>query len=395
MLKKHLLVALGLAGMACPVVAVADGYGGEVSGIGRLPVSSLASSAHPDGLAWPVRAWPRAEPGDDVAKEQLMAAVDALASPESVVQGRVNALILVHRGQIVVERYGEGVTAGTPLYTGSIAKFFNNAVAGVMTRRGMLDVTEPAGAPEWRAPGDPRQAITFEHLLQMRSGLRWDEEYMNPNSNAFRGYFGEGYSDVAAYVARQPLDYTPGEVQEYSSGTSTLLARQMMRKAGGKDAYLALFGQEIAKPLGITSYVLEFDLAGSPQAGMYSYISGQDLARLTYLYLRDGMWDGARILPKGWVDWSRTTPNARASVGERDVQYGAQVQTAFTSLGEDVFGHSGVGTQFAFAFPERDLVMVILSSLYDFPPNTSAAQMVPHLFGLIQAFPKDGTPYGQ
>ena len=328
-------------------------------------------------------------------KLQPLDAYDALASPDSVVQGRVNALVLVHRGRIVVERYGDGVDARAPLYTGSIAKFFNNAVAGVMTRRGMLDVAEPADAPEWRAPGDPRQAITFEHLMQMRSGLKWDEEYLDPTSDAFRAYFLEGYGDVAAYVARQPLDYAPGRVQEYSSGTSTLLARQMMTKAGGKKAYLTLFEREIAKPLGIESYVLEFDLAGSPQAGMYSYIRAQDLARFTYLYLRDGVWDGARILPEGWVDWSRTTPNAEAAIGARDVQYGAQIQTAFTRLGEDVFGHAGVGTQFAFAFPERDLVMVILSSLYDFPPNTSAAQMVPHLFGLIQAFPKGGKPYGQ
>ncbi|MEM8988733.1 MAG: serine hydrolase, partial [Pseudomonadota bacterium] len=385
MFIKTLKAALCLAVLCAPGAAIADNHG--VEGIGRKPIAALSSSSHPEGLAWPTKAWERGEIDEDVAKEQLLAAVGALSSPDGVLQGRVNAMLLIHRGKLIVERYAEDVGPDTPLYLGSVAKLFNNTMAGVMVERGLLDVSSPVGAPEWRAPGDPRQAITFEHLLQMRSGLKWDENYLDPNSNAFKAYFGEHYGDVAAYVAGLPLEYAPGEVQEYSSGSSTLLARHLAETAGGKKAYLNLFKSGIAKPLGVDTYVPEFDLAGSLQAGMHSYISAEDLARITYLYLRDGMWDGERILPEGWVDWSRTVPNAKARAGEQGV-YGAQVQIAFTMLNEDIFGHTGVGAQFAFALPERDVVMVILNSLYDFPPNTSAAQMVPHLMGIINAFPK-------
>ena len=391
--NRPLLAACGFLGAAFSTGAAADGHGEAVSGIGRKPVSSLASSAHPDGVAWPTRAWARGEPADDVAKDKVQAAADALMATDGALGGLVNGIVLAHRGKIVLERYSEGVDADTPLYTGSVAKFFNNATAGVLTRRGALNVKDSVGAPEWRAPGDPRQAITFEHLLQMRSGLKWEEEYLDPNSDAFRVYFGEGYSDVAAYVARQPLDYAPGDVQEYSSGASTLLARELMRKAGGKKAYMSMIDKEIMAPIGVDSYVLEFDLAGTPQAGMYSYITPQDLARFTYLYLRDGVWDGRRILPEGWVDWSRTVPNAKAMVGARPVSYGAQTLILLERLGEDIFGHLGVGNQFALALPERDLVIVIMCSIYDFPPNISGAEVFPHLMTFINAFPKDGKPY--
>ncbi|MCB1039643.1 MAG: serine hydrolase [Acidimicrobiales bacterium] len=370
-----------------------------------LPQRPLAPlPAQPDDVAWPTDEWPTASPTEAGADaERLDALLDELVEVEVHPRvGRTYACAVVAGGRLVAERYGrrvvqdlrslepdppfEDLSADSPLLSWSMAKSITNLAVGVAVGDGSIEVDQEVGDPRWQAPGDPRAAITWTDLLTMRPGLRWTEEYYDLEGDSMPDVitmlFGEGAADMAAYAASFPLDAQPGtdEAYLYSSGTTNIVAANLQRVLGldrvGMDAFLH---ERIFDPLGMATATATFDPAGTFIGSSYVHATLRDWARFGLLALRDGRWGDRRIVPAGWIDWSR-----RARSWDEEVLHGAH-WWAWDSP-ETPFAAHGFEGQRVVAFPERDLVVLRFGrSGADDSPALNA-----HLFEIARCFPATG-----
>jgi CubicO group peptidase (beta-lactamase class C family) len=236
-----------------------------------------------------------------------------------------------------------------------MAKSVLHAVVGILVGAGRLDVSAAVGVPDW-PEGDPRRAITLDQMLRMSSGLRFDEEYTDPeSSNTIQMLFGPGKDDTAAFAAAQPALHRPDAVWSYSSGTSNIVSARVGRVVGGGEAGMRDFlERELLGRIGMRSAEPRFDAAGTWIASSFLFATARDFARFGLLCLRDGVWEGERILPPGWIDYARTpTP---ASGGE----FGAHFWLAQDGSGN--FTANGFRGQYTLMCPLRDLVVVRLGT---------------------------------
>jgi CubicO group peptidase (beta-lactamase class C family) len=320
-----------------------------VSDLPPLPVQ-------PADVPWPTEQWPEGPPEPDVDAARLAELVDPLfASPASAEHGENLALLAIHRGRVVLERYAEGKGPDDTFRSWSMAKSIVHALVGVLVGRGELDLHAPAPVLAWRGEGDARGAITLEHLLRMLDGLDFFEDYVpgGRRSDVLEMLYQSGKDDVSAYAAARPLAHPPGTFWSYSSGTSNIVASVVGRAvAGGRDGMLAFMRDVLLEPIGMRSAKPRFDAAGTFIGSSYCFATARDFARFGLLYLRDGVWDGRRLLPEGWVDHARTpTP---ASSG----WYGAHWWLALDGSGR--FSANGYEGQYIIVDPCRDLILVRL-----------------------------------
>lgn len=267
----------------------------------------LPLPAQPEGVAWPTREWPTGEP-----TAGLREVVDEVFSDEDL-YGTTYAVAVAQGGRLLLERYGgelphfdrppEPVEPGTPLLSWSMAKSVLHAAVGILVGAGRLDLESPAGVPGW---DDARAEITLDQLLQMRDGLEWAEDYVDAGvSDVIEMLFGSGSEDVAGYAEARPLAHPPGTVFNYSSGTSNIVSAVVGRVVGPGEATRRFLLERLLHPIGMLSADPRLDAAGTFVGSSYVHATAQDWARFGTLYLRDGTWDGTRILPEGWVDHGR------------------------------------------------------------------------------------------
>ncbi len=264
--------------------------------------------------------------------------------------GHVRAILVVKRGRLVYEAYHslDGPNEVTP--SASIAKSFTSAVIGLLVGDGRLTLNAPAPVRAWANPGDPRHAITLADLLHMSSGLKWNEDYTNsPDSDVYKMI---AAPDAADYAASLPLESKPGTVWKYSTGTAAILAGIIIDTLGGEQAAEHYIRTRLLLPIGITTTRFVHDRSGRWFGGLGADSTARDYARFGLLYLRDGVWNNRRILPAGWVDYTRTP-------GPASPQYGA-----LWWLNDEPGSFSAVGLygQFILVAPALDLVIVVTAT---------------------------------
>lgn len=247
------------------------------------------------------------------ARPELKAVLDAaFAEPAAPPHERTKAVVVLHEGRVVAERYAPGYRVDTPILGFSISKSVINALLGILVRQGKLDVRAPAPIAAWQDPGDPRRAVTVEHLMRMTSGLDLDEtgSGFDPSNQMF---YVE--TDMAGYAERAKLKVQPGTRWYYSSAGVHLLARIVRDRAGGSgDAVQRFAADELFHPLGMRHVTMETDATGTPIGAHYMLATARDWARFGSLYLDDGVVGGRRILPEGWITFS-TTPTLETDYG--------------------------------------------------------------------------------
>ncbi|MGK2928835.1 MAG: serine hydrolase domain-containing protein [Acidimicrobiales bacterium] len=325
------------------------------------PLPPLPSQ--PDGVDWPTEAWPEGAVPDGVDLEPLL---EEIMDPDGPL-ARSRAVVVVHGGRLVAERYGdrtdvwgevtdEPVTSDTPLISWSMAKSMLHAVVGMLVDEGRLVLDAPAPVPEWQTNNDPRSAISLEHLLAMRDGLDFVEDYDDAGrSHVMDMLFGSGTADTAAFTAARPLAHEPGTVFNYSSGTSNVISAIVRRELGGEEPYREFLHDRLFGPIGMCSADPRFDEAGTWVASSFVWATARDMARFGYLYLRDGTWGGTRVLPEGWADHGR---RPRSVDPEDDRLYGAHWWVVGDDLG--TFWANGHEGQSILVCPVLDLVVVRL-----------------------------------
>jgi len=301
---------------------------------------------------------------------QLRKALDrAFAEPAQPPYRRVRAIVIMRDGKIIAERYAHGIGPDTPLLGYSVTKSVINALVGILVREGKLNVKAPAPVSAWSSPADPRHVITPDQLMRMTSGLNLDENDSGDDPVS-RMLFSE--HDMAAFAEQARLKAKPGQVWEYTSG-NTLITSAIIRDAVGGHAadVLAFAHRELFDPVGMQHVTMEFDDAGTPIGATRMYASGRDWARFGELFLDDGIADGKRILPRGWVAYS-TRPTLDSPYGAGFWINGGKSDDARArveaGMPVDGFYASGNFGQRIVVIPSQHLVIARFGATID-PPN--------------------------
>ena len=293
------------------------------------------------------------------------------------------AQLVLHKGEVVSEFYGPEVTAQTTLISWSMAKSMTHALVGIAQMDGLLHVENSNLFPEWA--NDERRNITLQQLLEMRSGLSWVEDYVDDDvSDVIDMLFGSGKDDNAGYAIAQPLAVVPGAEWVYSSGTTNIVTRllgNVLGDSAGSHANMEHFMRtRLFDAIGMRAEP-KFDPAGTFIGSSYVYATAREFAKFGQLYLQDGVCNGVRILPEGWVDHARAQHVFDEETG---LGYGAHW---WTLPGErNSLVASGYEGQYIMVIPDRDLVVVRLG-------KTVAAlrsAVVAELREVIEQFPLTG-----
>ena len=294
---------------------------------------------------------------------KLKQAVDAAFEPESAMTA---AFVVTWNGRLVAERYGAGITARTPLESWSMGKSVTAALMGILIHQGVYQLTQPAPIPEWQRPGDPRREIRIADLLNMSSGLRirapQDPDYDLAGPYPDHLYLYTGRVNAFHYAASRPLQWPAGQVGRYRN-TDPVLVNYLIRLAVERrgEEYLSFPQRALFDRIGIRTMVLETDPYGNFLAQGYDLMSARDWARLGNLFLQDGVWNGERILPEGFVRFVSTVAPAWAADG-RPIYGGffwINGDGTFP-VPKDAYFMSGAGGQTTLIVPSHGLVVVRL-----------------------------------
>jgi CubicO group peptidase (beta-lactamase class C family) len=321
--------------------------------IPRLPHVQFAPPPDVAGLPFP--AGDRVDlPADgiDPAHRAMETALSLAFDGNSYGSGTVTASVIVmHGGRIVAERYREGFGPHSGYRTWSTAKSISAALIGIAVMQGLLDPDAPADVPEWSHPGDPRQAITYKQLLWMSSGL------YSGGSNTNAIYFGG--QDVVSAAATTPLEAEPGTRWKYANNDTLLLLRALRHRLGDDLRYLRFPYDELLHPLGMYHTRMETDHLGNFIGSSQTYTTARDLARFGLLLAGDGVWNGRRLLPAGWVGFLATPAPAKPPV-DGQWGYGAQfwLLDRMPGVPPGTYTTAGNKGQYVTVVPGHDLVIV-------------------------------------
>lgn len=348
--------AAGPLGLGQARAVYRDGYGCTLINGGRVSALPELEPA-PASAPWTIAAQGSPDAVARVDYAALDGALDVAFASNDI--GNRAVLVAVD-GKIVAERYAEGFSAETPFLSWSMAKSVTATMFGAAALQGLVDIEDLAPAPLWE--NDPvRSQITWDDLMQMQSGLEFEEIYENPRSTVSRMLFEA--ADAGAVAMRMPAAHEPGDAWYYSSGTSNIIAKLLRETLQRADINDQAFAREaLFEPIGANGFTLEPDASGVFVGSSFAYASVRDWARLGQLYLQDGVWAGTRILPEGWSDY------VAAPALQSDNQYGAQFwlnrdgeddrARFFKALPEDVYMMSGHEGQYVLIIPSKNAVIV-------------------------------------
>ncbi len=328
------------------------------------PIKLKSRLPDPSKQLWPMGdALPKDPPPSEIDAPKVKQAVDAAFEPAA---GMTAAFVVSWRGRLIAERYGEGITTHTPLESWSMGKSVTATLMGILVKQGVYGLWQPAPIPEWQDAGDPRRKIRIADILHMSSGLRikapQDPDYDPSGTYPDHLYLYTGSVDSFHYAATRPLQWPPNTVGRYHN-TDPVLINYLIRLAVQKrgEEYFSFPQRALFDKIGIRTMVLETDPFGNFLTQGYELASARDWARLGNLYLQDGVWNGERILPQGYVKFVSTL--APAWEADKRPIYGGFFWINGDGrfpVPKEAFYMAGAGGQTTLIIPSHDLVVVRL-----------------------------------
>lgn len=337
----------------------------------------------PADVAWPTADWTTGPLPGGADPDALRMAMDDAFSGRIAQLGETREVVIIQGGRLVHEQYAAGYSKDTRLVSWSMAKSVTQALVGVAVQQGRVRIDRPMGSPHWQA-NDRRAQISWRTWLQMTDGQRY-LEIGAPSvtaSDASKKLFGAGRLDVARWCAGLPLVHEPGTYWNYNSCGIVLTADALTRAVvpdpssprQRREVMMGWMRENFFNVIGMRSAQPEFDATGLYYGSALIYANARDFAKFGYLYLRDGMWDGRRVLPEGWVDFART-PGA----GHNSDGYGAgwwlnppsgvgrPSRVLMDTGGRDGFSAQGHEGQLVLVVPSKDLVIVRMGLIAETP----------------------------
>lgn len=345
-------------GIGCVILAPDQTF--EV--LDELPVQTLAAmTGDPTTIAWP--------DGDMVPTLKLPAYIDAdrlsAASQWSfereTPEQTTLSLLVVHKGQIIHERYADGVTMNTKTRTWSTAKSIAATLIGMLVDQGKMNLDAPLGI-EWlpkerTSDNDPRAAITLRHVLNMSSGLYTvDSRRMEYATGSGLSYWA-GASSVNGARDRG-LIRQPGSYWDYENYDTILAVLAMKNALGDAQTYLEFPRKALFDKIGMRNTFPSTDRFGDFIFSSQVYTNARDLARFGMLYEQKGLWNGERLLSEDWINFVRTPAPSTANRGNF---YGGQwwlVPDDRNDVPKDAYATAGNRGQYVIVVPSHDLVIV-------------------------------------
>jgi CubicO group peptidase (beta-lactamase class C family) len=264
---------------------------------------------------------------------------------------KTRTVLVVHKDHILAEKYLDGFDGTTPILGWSMTKSVLATLYGILEHKGKLKVNMFAPIAEWEK--DDRSKITLDHLLRMQSGLTWEEDY-SKISDVTKMLFLD--SDMTKSQLRKKSVAEPGQVWNYSSGTTNLLSGLLHNYIPGKQAYLDFPYTALIDRIGMHSMLLEADMKGNYVGSSYGWANTRDWAKFGLLYLHRGNWNGEQIFSPEWVDYvTRPTKNSNGTYG---AHFWLNANGKFPDVPRDMFSANGFQGQYVFVVPSKELVVV-------------------------------------
>jgi hypothetical protein len=304
-----------------------------------------------DTLKWPIgNILPARNTGIDTVK---LGEITRKIITDNYYKGNAFAFMVLHKGIPVAEAYKPQFNQKTRFLSWSMAKSFINAMVGILVKEGRLDVNKPVALDEWKS--DDRSKITLNNIMQMQSGLKWNEDYGNRSDVTLMLHC---ESDMGHFAIERPEAFPAGTHWYYSSGSTNIVSYLIRKQLANDSLYYVLANNELFNKIGMPDAVLEVDASGTRVGSSYLYATARDYARFALLYMNDGVFNGERILPEGWVKYS-TTP-ASDSKGAYGSFFWLNQGSEYPAAPPDMFmcvGHDG---QLICMIPSKELVVIVL-----------------------------------
>jgi CubicO group peptidase (beta-lactamase class C family) len=335
-------IAIHAPGSGCTLLPI----GTDPTGLFPIPEGMwrLTRPAGASPIAWPMGdAGIRPRPS-----RELATAVAHAFDGATYGAGHTTGVVVLRDGQVAAERYAAGWGPFTANRTWSAGK----SIAGTLVGLAGVDPAQPATVPEWSQRGyaDPRARITLDNLLRMASGLHSDTAGNRTDAIYFGG------TAVTEQTTGWPLETKPGTRFRYANN-DILLAVRALRATLGNDRYEAFPRTALFEPLGMRHTVAERDWRGNYIMSSQVWSTARDLARLGQFWLQDGVWEGKRMLPDGWVRYMTTPSGPQPAEGPG---YGATTWLfgAKQGLPDGSYAAQGNRGQYVMVIPSAKLVVV-------------------------------------
>jgi CubicO group peptidase (beta-lactamase class C family) len=260
-------------------------------------------------------------------------------------------VLVIYKDQLVLEKYADGFDKDSRILGWSMTKSLIGTVFGVLQHQNKINIYNKALIASWQK--DARKNITINNLLQMNSGLEWDENY-DEISDATKMLFLE--RDMTKMQAEKPLQYKTNASWNYSSGTSNLLSGILRDQFKTHQEYLDYWYTNLIDKIGMNSMVVESDLAGNYVASSYAWATARDWAKFGLLYLHNGNWNGEELFTKKWVDYI-TTPSPTSN-GTYGAHFWLNAEKQFKDVPKNMYFADGYQGQRVYVLPDEELVIV-------------------------------------
>ncbi len=343
--------------------------------------SSAADFLQPKA-PWPTEGWQTSTPeehGMDAAKlEQMMDLIEERDAP-------IDSVLVIRDGYIVFEKYRRGYEEASSHQLQSVTKSFTSTLLGIALQEGLIQSLDQRLVdfyPDRTIDNlDVRkQNITLEDLLTMSEGMDWHEvdlPYTHPDNSLGQMW---RQDDVVQHVLDTPMLREPGEAWNYNSGTSILLGNIVEQVSG--QSVLMFARQYLFDPLGIGSLYWAMADKSHYHTDGGLYMTPRDMARLGYLMLNGGEWEGEQILPEDWVD------HASSAHYQTDGLYGYGYQWWTLPQG-GIYTALGHYDQAIYVIPEADMVVVFTANVPDEAIHPEHGLLLRYILGACNDLPDD------
>tara|TARA_B100000446_G_scaffold46105_5_gene42424 strand:- start:201793 stop:203160 length:1368 start_codon:yes stop_codon:yes gene_type:complete len=321
-----------------------------------------------------VEDWPIGSGGSAIESE-WQTKLNSLMQEDNAKGLNTRALLLVKDGQLVAESYADGFDSGSKLLGWSMAKSVTALLVGHLEMTNLLDTQKQPVFDEWSE--DQRRSIRFEDLLHMSSGLDFPETY-EPGMGVTDMLFTA--NTAAELPLAAPLIHVPGEIFEYSSGTTNLFSKLIFERTGNSpQSQMDFLHQALREPLALQDFVFETDPSGVPVGSSYLYASARDWAKIGQLMLNRGELNGHRLVTEDWVDRA-LAPNKSTNTKSYGYQFWLNAGDAslrWPDLPQDSFAALGNRKQVVMVVPSKNAVIVRLGwTSGRYPTNENFAEIL-------------------